>query len=37
MDTARAYEPMTAAKKLIELANERGGMDNVALVVIKIE
>jgi protein phosphatase len=36
MDAASAYPPDVAAKKLVNMANERGGKDNVAVVVIKI-
>jgi protein phosphatase len=37
MDAVRAFAPDTAAKKLVDMANERGGKDNVAVVVLKIE
>lgn len=36
IDAIKSYPPDTAAKKLIGLANDRGGKDNVAVVVIQV-
>jgi serine/threonine protein phosphatase PrpC len=36
MDAAKSYPPDVAANKLVTMANDRGGKDNVAVVVIKI-
>jgi len=36
LDAVKAYAPDNAAKELIRLANDRGGKDNVAVVVVKI-
>lgn len=36
LDAVKAYRPEMAVKKLIDLANERGGKDNVAVVVARI-
>jgi protein phosphatase len=36
LDAIKAYPPEAAAKKLINLANERGGKDNIAVVVIQV-
>lgn len=36
LDNIKAYPPDAAAKKLIDLANSRGGKDNVAVVVIQV-
>jgi serine/threonine protein phosphatase PrpC len=30
-------DPQTAAQKLVDLANERGGMDNVTVIVVRIQ
>jgi len=35
MDLACAYPPETATRKLISLANEKGGKDNLAVVIVK--
>ena len=29
--------PTTAAQKLVDLANERGGMDNVTVIVVRFQ
>ncbi|HUT53848.1 MAG TPA: protein phosphatase 2C domain-containing protein [bacterium] len=36
MDTANSYPPDVAVKKLTTMANDRGGKDNVAVIVIKV-
>ena len=36
LEAIKAYPPEVAAKKLIDLANTRGGKDNVAVVVIQV-
>lgn len=30
-------DPKTAAQKLVDLANERGGLDNVTVIVVRVE
>jgi PPM family protein phosphatase len=36
LDAIKSFPPDTAAKKLIGMANDRGGKDNVAVVVIQV-
>ena len=36
-DTVRSDKPAAACKKLVDLANEKGGLDNITVIVIKIK
>ncbi|MCS6961861.1 MAG: protein phosphatase 2C domain-containing protein [Deltaproteobacteria bacterium] len=37
LQVVRSHEPGEASKKLIEMANSRGGLDNISVIVIKVE